>query len=53
LPELLEEPKGELTSLCRTLLLMALERFRAIEAQIGQAEGWIESIMKQSALCDG
>jgi transposase len=51
LPEKLEEPKGKLTSLCRTLLLMALERFGAIEAQIGQAGGWIESIMKQSALC--
>ena len=51
LPAILEEPKGELTSFCQTLLLMALERFRVIEAQIVQAEGWIESLMKQSALC--
>lgn len=51
LPEILEEPRGELTSFCRTLLLVALERFRTIEAQIAQANSWIESIMKQSALC--
>jgi len=51
LPEILEEPRGELTSFCRTLLLVALERFRAIEAQIAQADDWIESIMKQSSLC--
>jgi transposase len=51
LPVILEESRGELTGFCRTLLLMALEHFRAIEGQIAQAEGWIESIMKQSALC--
>jgi transposase len=51
LPEILEEPRGELTSFCRTLLLVVLERFRSIEAQVAQADGWIESILKQSVLC--
>ena len=51
LPEILEEPKCELTRLCRTLLLVVLERFRSIEAQVAHADGWIESIMKQSVLC--
>ena len=53
LPEILEEPKCELTRLCRTLLLVVLERFRSIEAQVAQADGWIESIMKQSVYVSG
>lgn len=40
-----------MSSVCRTLLLVDLERFRTIKAQIAQADNWIESVMKQSALC--
>ena len=50
-PEILEEAQGELTSRCQTLLRMALDGFRAIEAQIAQTEDWLEAVMKQSALC--
>lgn len=43
--------QGRVDQLLPHAVLVTLERFRAIEAQIAQADGWIESIMKQSALC--
>lgn len=51
IPEILEQAQGELTGRCRTLLRMALDGFRAIEAQIAQTEGWLEAVMEQSVLC--
>jgi len=50
-PEILEQAQGELTSRCLTLLRMALDGFRTIEAQIAQTEEWLEAVMEQCALC--
>jgi transposase len=50
-PQILAQCDGELTSFCRTLMTELLQAVHALEQRIAQAEAWIKSFMKQSALC--
>jgi transposase len=51
MPQILAQCDGELTSFCQTLMTDLLQAVHALEQRIAQAEAWIKSFMKRSALC--